>query len=511
MLANVKTLTFSGIDAQKVEVQVHIAASGLPCFNIVGLPDKAVAESKERVRAAFSSIGLGFPNKRITVHLAPADLHKIGSHFDLAIALALLVAIQVIPQEEVSEYFVLGELALNGSLTSVSGILLAAIVAQELSCGLICPKDNGEEAAWSGNKDIITPKNLLELIHHFTGKIQLLTPKISDSIQETQELYADISDIKGQNRAKRALEIVAAGNHHLLMIGPPGSGKSMLAKRLPGLMPPMTSSEKLNSSIIASIAGNLKNNRSLITTRPFREPHSSSSVAAMVGGGKNALPGEITLAHLGVLFLDELPEFNRAVLDSLRQPLESGYITIARANNHVTYPSKFLLIAAMNPCKCGYYGDVKQACSRAPKCVQEYQSRISGPIYDRFDLQIYVSAVNPFAAAIKEESKNNNNKNSKEIAEKVKLAYDIQSERYKNFNIRSNSELDGNLLEEIVQFDNNSKNLLEEATTKLHLSMRGIKKIMKVSRTIADLAGRKDIRNLDVAEAINLRTIQLRK
>lgn len=519
MLAHVNTLAFFGITGKKIDTQVHMA-NGLPCFNIVGLPDKAVAESRERVRAAFSSIGLGLPNKRITVHLAPADLPKIGSHFDLPIALGLLIAMQILPQEEISGYFTMGELALDGSITAVNGVLLAAILAHSHSCGLICPKDNAAESMWSGNEDVIAPQTLLELIQHFTGQTQLQTPHAPTTTDDVGHTYPDLHDIKGQTKAKRALEISAAGNHNILMIGPPGSGKSMLAKRLPGIMPPMTTRERLEASIIASIAGKLHKTCGLVSQRPFREPHSSCSTAAMVGGGQNSVPGEITFAHLGVLFLDELPEFGRAVLDGLRQPLESGSVTVARVNNHVTYPSRFLLVAAMNPCKCGYYGSMGHSCNKAPRCVEEYQSRVSGPIYDRFDLQITVSPTNPFTdhdcchgtpTYEVNQGGTERYKNSAVVAQRVMQARALQNERYKDTNCRTNSELEGELLESVVQLDVKGRHLLEEAVNKMSLSMRGINKIMRVARTIADLAAQQMVSHLDVAEAINFRVSRIRK
>ncbi len=509
MLAKVNSLAFIGIDARQVNVQVHIANSGLPCFTIVGLPNKAVAESKERIRAAFSSIGLSLPNKRITVNLSPADLLKEGVHFDLAIAVALLVAMQIVPQEEIDQYIIMGELSLDGSIVEVSGVLPAAIKAQSWSMGLVCPEANGAEAAWSGNYSIVASSNLIELINHFSGKQLLISPE-AKSYLETTTTYLDLKDVKLQKNAKRALEISAAGNHNLLMIGPPGSGKSMLAKRLPGLLPPLTNEEKLEASIIASINGNLKESCSLIQIRPFRDPHCSSSMAAMVGGGRNAKPGEVTLAHLGVLFLDELPEFSRFVLESLRQPIESHSISIARVNSHVTYPANFLLVAAMNPCKCGYYGaDEGLTCSKVPRCAQEYQDRVSGPLFDRFDLQINVPSIR--SAELDDKYYHNTEETSAVVAKRVKLARELQMSRFNLTKVRTNSELDGDILADVAKLDKSSNALLREAMDKLKLSMRGVNRVIRVARTIADLAEQTEITKFDIAEALNYRITRVLK
>ena len=389
MVPHVNTVAFQGIDVIDVDVQVQMS-SGLPAFSIVGLPDKAVAESRERVRAALSAVGLSLPPKRITVNLAPASLIKEGSHFDLPIALGLLVDMDVVAADDLADYCALGELGLDGSIASVSGVLLAAINAAAGHRGLICPAASGGEAPWAGDLDILAAPVLLSLINHLKGT-QLL-PQPAKSLAREPAAVAELSDIKGQEIAKRALEVAAAGGHNMLMIGPPGAGKSMLAARLAGILPPLDATETLEVSMIQSVAGSIAGDQ-LTRQRPFRDPHHSASLAALVGGGPRAKPGEVTLAHLGVLFLDELPEFARNALEALRQPLESGRITVSRANAHVTFPARVQLVAAMNPCRCGYLDDPVQGCGRAPKCGIDYQSKISGPLFDRIDLHVEVAAV----------------------------------------------------------------------------------------------------------------------
>jgi magnesium chelatase family protein len=368
-IARIRSFAFSGIEAVPVEVQVQIA-SGLPAFLVVGLPDKAVAEARERVRAALTAMGLSLPPRRVLINLAPADLLKEGSHFDLPIALAVLAAMEVLPGEELAEYAALGELSLDGALNPVAGVLPAAIAAAGLGLGLICPAAQGGEAAWSGGTEVLAAGELLALINHFRGT-QVLTPPEPGGVAEP-ETMPDLADVRGMETAKRALEIAAAGGHNLLLVGPPGAGKSMLAARLPGLLPDLAPREALEVSMIHSVAGMLEGGR-LLRRPPFREPHHSASQAALTGGGNRARPGEVSLAHRGVLFLDELPEFPRAALEALRQPLETGRTTIARAMAHVTYPARFQLIAAMNPCRCGHLGDASRECGRAPRCGEEYR------------------------------------------------------------------------------------------------------------------------------------------
>ncbi|RZI47806.1 ATP-binding protein [Rickettsiales endosymbiont of Peranema trichophorum] len=497
MISNVKTVCFLGVECKEVDVQVHIA-SGLPRFNIVGLPDKSVAESKERVRAVFHSIGVQFPMKRITINLSPADILKEGSHFDLPIAVGMLIALGTIKKEFVERYLIMGELSLDGRLKGVSGVLPAAIFARHSNLGLVCPESNREEAAWSSNANVLAISSLMALLDHYGGKNRLphLCPKVYNT---TRLKYPDLKDVKGQKVAKRALEISAAGGHSLLMVGPPGSGKSMLAKRLPGILPELTLDDVLEISTIASIAGLLNDEKGVVLERPCRSPHSSASVAAMVGGGRNALPGEVTLAHKGVLFLDELPEFSRGVLESLRQPIEAGNISIARVNSHVTYPSNFQLIAAMNPCRCGYFGTSNQNCAKAPRCAQDYQNKISGPILDRFDLRVDVPSTNIFDMGDEQ------SESSAEVAQRVSRAREIQRERYKGTNISVNALVDVQLLNEVVIMDSESASLLKTAVDKFQLSMRGFYRVLKVARTIADLEEKEDVRKSHFVEALYYR------
>jgi len=503
MTTHAPTVAFSGIDCLDIDVQVQVA-SGLPAFTVVGLPDKAVGESRERVRAAFNSLGLALPPKRITVNLAPADLIKEGSHFDLPIALGLLAAMGVLPAEEIIGYVALGELGLDGSIAAVSGVLSAAMKANESERGLICPAAQGSEAAWAdAAMEILAAPTLLAIINHFKGT-QVLTRPIP-MVAEDDSVPLDLRDIKGQETAKRALEVAAAGSHHLLMIGPPGSGKSMLAARLPGLLPPLSAEEALEVTKIHSVAGMLDQGR-LLYRRPFRDPHHSASTAALVGGGIRAKPGEVSLAHNGVLFLDELPEFQRGALEALRQPLESGRATVARANNHVTYPARVQLVAAMNPCKCGYLGDAAQACNRAPKCGVDYQSRISGPLFDRIDLHVEVAAVNPADLSLPPAAEG-----SAAVAARVAAARAIQTERLKPLAegriIRTNAEVDGELLELIAAPDTAGRQLLTEAAEQMRLSARGYHRVLRVARTLADLEGMEAVRRIHIAEALSYRRL----
>ncbi len=500
MVARVQSVAFQGIDVLPVDVQVQIT-SGLPKFTIVGLADKAVAESKERVRSALYAMGLALPPKHIAVNLAPADLIKEGSHFDLPIAVALLVAMEVIQAESVKPFMVLGELGLDSRIAAVNGVLPAAISAASLSMGLICPEAQGGEAAWAGEIQVLAPGSLLALINHLSGRQMMAAPQ--PKIEEQKAELADLKDVKGQESAKRALEIAATGGHNLLMIGPPGSGKSMLASRLAGILPDLSPTEALEVSMIHSIAGQLKEGK-LLKQRPFRDPHHSASLPALAGGGLKAKPGEISLAHRGVLFLDELPEFQRGALEALRQPLEAGKVSIARANAHVSYPARFQLIAALNPCKCGYMGDPSRECSRAPRCGQDYQNRISGPLLDRFDLVIDVPSV-----SAKDLNLPTPKEGSKEVRERVQKVRERQQERFNQLApdqaITTNAEIQGELLERTATPEPDGIELLQTAAERLRLSARGYHRVLRVARTIADMAGVETILRNHVAEALQYR------
>ncbi|WP_029010905.1 YifB family Mg chelatase-like AAA ATPase [Azospirillum halopraeferens] len=507
MVARVNTVTFQGIEVMDIDVQVQMSG-GIVAFTVVGLPDKAVGESRERVRAALHALGLSLPAKRITVNLAPADVLKEGSHFDLPIALGLLTVMGVLPDEEMARYSALGELALDGAVTAVAGVLPAAINAHAGGRGLICPEACGGEAAWAGEElEVLAPPTLLALVNHFKGT-QVLTPPRPRLQEDDPHAVPDLRDIKGQETAKRALEVAAAGAHNLLMVGPPGSGKSMLASRLPGLLPPLDPAEALEVSMIHSVAGHLADGK-LLTRRPYRDPHHSASLPALVGGGPRAKPGEISLAHTGVLFLDELPEFPRPTLEALRQPLETGRSTVSRANAHVTYPARVQLVAAMNPCRCGHLDDPALACARAPKCAVDYQSKISGPLFDRIDLHIDVPAVAAADLSLPPPAEG-----SADIAARVAAARAIQAARFAALGpqpggrpLRTNADADGEVLERVAAPDAPGRALLTEAAERLKLSARGYHRVMRVARTLADLDGGGGVRRIHVAEALSYRRV----
>ncbi|MEA2993376.1 MAG: magnesium chelatase family protein [Alphaproteobacteria bacterium] len=504
MVQRVSTVAFEGIEARAVDVQVQVAP-GLPAFTVVGLPDKAVSEARERVRAALVASGLALPSRRITINLAPADLPKEGSHYDLPIALGLMAAIGAIPHDALSGFTVLGELGLDGSIAAVAGVLPAAIGANARGEGLICPARCGPEAAWaSPDIEIIAAASLIQLANHFKGTQVLARPV--PKIREVEDGLLDLADIKGQESAKRALEVAAAGGHNLIMVGPPGAGKSMLAARLPSILPPLTPAELLEVSMVASVAGEIAEG-ALTNRRPFRSPHHSASMAALVGGGLRAKPGEISLAHNGVLFLDELPEFQPQVLDSLRQPLETGEVAISRANHRVTYPARFMLVAAMNPCRCGRASDPGFACRRAPniRCAADYQGRLSGPLLDRIDLHIEVPAVTAADLILPPPAEG-----SREVAIRVARARAMQAQRYAALGlpgVRTNAEANGAVLEDAARPDATGLTLLRDAADAMRLSARGYHRVLRVARTLADLDGAEKVGRVHLAEALSYRAM----
>lgn len=497
MVARTYTVAFEGVEARIVEVQCAVSA-GMPAFSVVGLPDKAVSEARDRVRAALTAMSIALPSKRITVNLSPADLPKEGSHFDLPIALALLAAIDILPREEVEATVALGELSLDGRLVPVIGALPAAMAAAEEDRVLLCPKACGPEAAWVGAVPVIAAATLADVLRHYTGQSPI-APAVPGEVRR-DPAARDLSDVKGQERAKRALEIAAAGRHHLLMVGTPGSGKSMLAARMPGLLPPLSAVEALETSMIHSLSG-LLDEGGISRTRPFREPHHTASMAAIVGGGRGAKPGEISLAHNGVLFLDEFPEFPRAVLETLRQPIETGEVVVARANAHIRYPCRFLLVAAANPCKCGYLTDPSRSCARVPQCGEDYLGRISGPLMDRIDLRVEVPPV-----AYTDLDLPDSGEVSATVAERVASARERQTARYADHpEVRVNADAEGRLLEEVASPDSEGRALLAKVAERFGLSARGYHRVLRVARTIADLAGADEVRKPHVAEAVSYR------
>ena len=496
MAARIASVAFEGVEARRVDVEVQ-AVGGPSAFVVVGLADKAVGEARERVRAAFSGLGLALPPRRLVANLAPADLPKEGNHFDLPIALALMAAMGIVPQDALDGWAAIGELNLNGEIAPVAGALPAAVAANAMGLGLICPQACGPEAAWAGEMALLAPRSLIALVNHFRG-VQLLSPPKPGPLVEAGP-RADLKDVKGQESAKRALEIAAAGGHNLLYVGPPGSGKSMLAQRLPGLLPPLTPAELLETSMVHSVAGLIARG-ALTRERPFRAPHHSASMAALTGGGLKVKPGEVSLAHNGVLFLDEIPEFGAQALDSLRQPLETGEVVVARANAHVRYPARVQLVAAMNPCRCGVGGLGRGACGKAPRCQQAYQARISGPLLDRIDLAIEVPPVTAADLALPPPAEG-----TAEVAARVLAARELAAARAAKAGgggAALNAQAEGDWLETIAALDPPARALLTKAAQFGTLSARGWTRTLRVARTIADLAGSPGVGRIHVAEAL---------
>ncbi|RIJ65824.1 ATP-binding protein [Brevundimonas sp. LPMIX5] len=501
MVARVVTVAFDGVEARRVDVEVQQVGSPAGAFAIVGLPDKAVAESRERVRGAFAGIGLALPAKKVIANLAPADLPKEGSHFDLPIALAVLASMGVIGPDALDGWAAVGELGLDGRIAGVGGTLPAAMAVNAMGLGLICPEANGPEAAWAGDVRLLAPRSLIGLINHFRGTQVLRSPQPGPVVEGGA--VPDLREVKGQEGAKRALEIAAAGGHNLLFVGPPGSGKSMMAARLPGLLPPLTPLERLETSMVWSVAGLIERG-ALTRERPFRAPHHSASMAALTGGGHKAKPGEASLAHNGVLFLDELPEYSAQALDSLRQPLETGEIVVARANAHVRYPARFQLVAAMNPCRCGVGGPGRGACGKAPRCQRDYQNRISGPMFDRIDLTVETPPVTAADMILPPPAEG-----TAEAAARVFAAMQMQEARQAEVGLTGmqalNARASGEALERFAAPDQAGRALLMKAGEAGGLTARGWTRTLRLARTIADLDGADGVLRRHVAEALMYR------
>ena len=502
VMISLNSLIFNGLDAIKIEVQVQQGGMAEKQFNIIGLVDRAVRESAERIAGALRALNVSLPAKKLTVNLAPSDVEKSGAHFDLSILCGILCSIGLLDEQELSKYVIIGEVGLNGAIQKTNGVLPASVWAHKNGLGIICPRENGTEARWAGHTNILAPAHILDLINHFKGTQILPVPELS-APKQNRAAVGDLSEVHGQAEAKRALEIAAAGGHAMLMVGPPGSGKTMLASRLAGILPEMTPAEILEASMIYSVAGQL-NSRSLVSTRPFRAVHHTASAVALAGGGADAKPGEISLAHSGILFLDELPEFQRATLEILRQPMETGKIMISRAKRTVSYPARFQLIAAMNPCPCGHLGNAALSCSKAPRCAEAYQNKISGPLLDRIDLHVDVDAVNPWDMSRRPGGAEAAPETSATVRARVVAAREKQLRRQG----KMNAALDGKELDAAVALTAELTEFLNTAAEKMGMSARGYQRIKRIARTIADLRDSAQVEMNDLTEAISYRPIR---
>lgn len=504
MTSKVLSSAVLGVDAYVVEVEVDISP-GLPQYTTVGLPEGAVRESKERVRSAIKNCKYDFPQRRITVNLAPADIRKEGSSFDLPISIGILSAAGLIKSQEINSYLIMGELSLDGRVKGVKGVLSAAICSKEKGLsGVIVPEKNANEAAVVNGIDVLAVKSVQQVVEFFSDKRSIEPTKVcvSDMFKNDGKSNFDFQDVKGQEHVKRALEIAASGGHNVLMVGSPGSGKTMLARRIPTILPDISFEEALETSKIYSVSGLLPGNKSFVATRPFRAPHHTISDAGLIGGGVYPKPGEVSLAHNGVLFLDELPEFRKNVIEVMRQPLEDDKVTISRAVTSITYPSSFMLVAAMNPCPCGFWGDVNKQCTCSHLQIQKYRSKISGPLLDRFDIQVEVPSLN-----YKELTQNSVGDTSLNVRTRVNKARTVQKKRFDGSGVYSNSQMSPRMLKKYSSPNSEGVKLLETAIQKLGLSARAYDRILKVSRTIADLDNSTEVRSNYISEAIQYRTM----